>query len=124
MANELALANMTFCWNSIIDRASWLLLSLTPQLQLAISRILCAPPATPFIYWGFFFLLFLLLRSCMSCFWCAFQMRCVRSNGYEGNMNVALCAKFLKEVGLLTALFKMNVSTVVNIVLGRVLETA
>lgn len=60
----------------------------------------------------------------MSCFVCAFQMRCVRSNGHEGNMNVALCAKFLQEVGLLTALFKMNVSTVVNIVLGRVLETA
>lgn len=50
-------------------------------------------------------------------------MRCVRSNGYKGNMNVALCAKRLQEVGLLTALIKMNVSTVVNIVKGNVLET-
>lgn len=54
MANELALANMTFCWNSIIDRASWLLLSLTPQLQLAISIILCVSPSHT-IYLLFFF---------------------------------------------------------------------
>lgn len=55
MANELALANMTFCWNSIIDRASWLLLTLTPQLQLAISRILCVPqPRHLFIVFCFF----------------------------------------------------------------------
>lgn len=60
----------------------------------------------------------------MSFFECAFQMRCVRSNGYEGNMNVALCAKFLQEVGLLTALFKMNVSTAVKYSAGTRIENS
>lgn len=60
----------------------------------------------------------------MSLLECAFQMRCVRSVGYEGNVNVALCADFLQEVRLFTTLFKMNVSALVNLVEGIIFVTA
>lgn len=59
----------------------------------------------------------------MSLFECAFQMRCVRSFRCEGNMTVAVCEKFLQEVRLFTALFKMNVSALFNIVEGILFVT-